>query len=129
MKKIALGLALTGMISGCASIVDGKHQTMTLVTKHDKSESTSCTLTNSKGSWTTSAQNSLVVQRDYDDLKVTCENDKQRGETEVVSSASYGFMLLNALVWDLCTISCIVDHHTGALYEYPQTVTIPMEYK
>lgn len=130
MKKLALSLALTSMLSGCASFIDGKHQTMTLMTKNNTEESvTNCQLTNSKGLWISSAQDSLVVQRDYDDLLITCENDKQKGETTVTSSASYGFMALNAIIFDLCTISCIVDHHTGALYEYPTTVVIPMEYK
>lgn len=131
MKLRTLGAILAVLaISGCATIVDGKNQTLTLSTKNniDKSN-TECDLKNSNGVWTTDDKESIMVRRDYDDLIANCENDMQEGELVVESSASGGFMVLNFFIWDLCTISCIVDHSTGALYEYPLSISVPMRDK
>ena len=60
---------------------------------------------------------------------ISCENEIQEGEIVVESTASVGFMIANFFIWDLCTISCLVDHFTGSLYEYPLSVRVPMANK
>ncbi len=103
---------------------------MTLSTQGDiDKRDTECALRNSKGSWTTDNKESLMVRRDYHDLIISCENDEQEGEVVIESSASIGYMALNFLLWDFCTISCLIDHGTGSLYEYPMNVTVPMRKK
>ena len=131
MKFIAVSVLVAAVaITGCASIIDGKNQTMTLSTKNNNyKDSTECDLMNSNGVWTTDHKESIVVRRDYDDLIINCENEKQKGQLVVESSASVGFMIANFFIWDLCTISCIIDHSTGALYEYPITISVPMRDK
>ena len=117
-------------ITGCATIVDGKTQTMTVSTRGDVDKrNTECEIKNSNGVWVTDNKESLVIRRDNDDLIINCENEKQDGSVVIESSASGGFMAANFFIWDLCTISCIVDHNTGALYEYPMHVSIPMKNK
>ena len=125
---LLLAVALFG--TGCATIIDGQSQSFTVDTKNDANQNaTECTLRNSQGAWETDGRQSLQIERDYDDLIIECENDTQEGETTVVSSTSGGFMALNFFVWDLCTISCLIDHSTVALYEYPKLVRVPMRAK
>lgn len=131
MNVRAIGAVLAILtITGCASIIDGKHQTMTLSTKGNiDKQDTECELRNTKGAWTTDHKESIVVRRDYGDLIVNCENNEQEGELVIESDVSVGFMALNFIIWDFCTLSCIVDHSTGALYEYPLNISVPMRNK
>jgi len=103
---------------------------MTLATKGDiDKRDTECELRNTKGAWTTDYKESIVIRRDYNDLIINCENDEQEGELVIESDVSVGYMALNFIIWDFCTISCIVDHSTGALYEYPLNISVPMRNK
>lgn len=117
-------------LSGCASIIDGKNQTLTLNTRGNVDKTnTECELRNTKGTWVTDGKESLMIRRDSADLIVACENETQEGDVVLQSNASVGWMVANFFMWDFCTISCIVDHSTGSLYEYPMSVSIPMRDK
>jgi len=126
ISAAVFALALTG----CATIIDSQNQTMTLATKGDLDKrNTECDLRNAKGVWTTDNKESIMVHRAYSDMIISCENEIQEGEIVVESTASVGFMIANFFIWDLCTISCLVDHFTGSLYEYPLSVRVPMANK
>ncbi len=117
-------------VTGCATLIDGKTQTMTVSTRGDiDARNTECTIQNSNGAWVTDNKESLSIRRDSDDLIISCENEKQEGSVVIESSASSGFMAANFFLVDLCTVSCIFDHSTGALYEYQKHVSIPMRKK
>jgi hypothetical protein len=130
-KFMKLGILVGAIaLNGCASIIDGKNQTMTLNTRGNVDKSaTECELRNTKGTWVTDGKESLMVRRDSADMIISCENESQEGEMVLESSASVGWMAANFFMWDLCTISCIVDHSTGSLYEYPMSISVPMRNK
>ena len=130
MIKIIGAAAFALALTGCATIIDGQHQTMTLVTKGDLDKrNTECDLHNNKGAWTTDNKESIMVRRAHSSMIVSCENETQEGEIVLESTASVGFMIANFFLWDLCTISCLVDHFTGSLYEYPLSIRVTMENK
>src|SRR4051812_12799651 len=62
----ALGVAL----SGCATIVDGSTQSVSVNTTPE--EGAACTLVNSQGTWYLNSPGSTVVHKTKTDLDVTC---------------------------------------------------------
>jgi hypothetical protein len=117
-------------ISGCASIVDGSTQNISVKPMqggkivHDAN----CIVSNSKGSWHASGGQSVVVKKASDDLNVSC-TDYETGEVATQNSpkkTNTGWAVANFFLWDFCTISCIIDFSSGAIYEYPSQVVIPM---
>ncbi len=61
-------LSLTLLASGCASIVTGHNQSVSVETRSKQSEaiaSANCKLTNDKGTWFVTSPGSVSVRRSY----------------------------------------------------------------
>ena len=119
-------IALT---SGCASMLRGTSQSveMQLTDKGTPVESVRCTLSNKVGKWDVQSGSSVFVKRDTSDMVVECfPVNAEKVVSTKESSASGGYMLLNAIMWDFCTISCIIDASTGALFSYPDKIVIEL---
>lgn len=130
MKKLLTAVTVTALLSGCSSIMEGSTQQLSINTLNsvDKNNTT-CKIVNDKGNWFTDGIDTTTIKKSNKDITIRCENETQEGETVLVSETKVGYMLANAIIWDLCTISCLIDHSTGALYEYPSSVQIPMRDK
>lgn len=127
-KLIALSCAFT--VSACSSIMEGSNQNLAINTLGNVDKAgTTCTFVNDKGQWYSEGRGSTSVKKSNEDMIITCENDRQEGQTFISSNTQVGYAVANFFLWDLCTISCIVDHTTGALYKYPTSVQIPMNNK
>ena len=84
----------------------------------------SCELTNSKGKWFVSTPGSIQIRRSNDDLLVVCTKDGiEPGRANVVSDTK-GSMFGNILLGG--GIGAVVDHNTGAAYEYPTLIQVMM---
>lgn len=128
-KKMVAALGAT-LLSGCASIMDGSTQSISIQPMRNGviAQNTTCTITNSKGSWVVPGGSSVVVKKSRADLNVSCaDNSTQHtGIATGSRSTQVGYAVANFFIWDLCTISCIIDFGTGAIYEYPSQVVVPM---
>lgn len=133
MKKLntlmmAAGLAIT---AGCASIMDGSTDTLMIHPMSDGIIMTNatCTATNSKGSWVSTGGSAVSVKKARGDLMVSCvdnDNTSNQGSAVAPRNTQIGYMIANFFIWDLCTISCIVDFSTGAIYNYQDQLVVPM---
>ncbi|MEE4249368.1 MAG: hypothetical protein V2I38_02160 [Alcanivoracaceae bacterium] len=130
MKKIILAVALAASVflSGCATIFVGKHQEVAISPSRGGvvDPNLVCTVMNSKGAWTTNGGGVVTVEKSRGDLRVQCR-DPETGdvaEGRGARSTVLGWAVLNFFVWDFCTISCAIDFATGSIYEYPQQVTM-----
>lgn len=125
MKRLAViasAMAVFGL-SGCASVVDGSHQVLSIVTP--KVKGASCTATNNKGTYyVSSTPGTVTVHRSYDPLHVDCSKDGYQDGVAVVKSSTKGMAFGNILAGGI--IGAGVDMATGAAYDYPQQVVIPM---
>jgi uncharacterized protein YceK len=110
------------MLSGCASIVSGTNQSLLISTPG--CPGASCDLSNDKGNWSVpQTPGSVVVHRAYGDLSITCRKGDETASTSVKSSTK-GMAFGNILAGG--GIGAGVDIATGAAYDYPQSISIPM---
>ena len=84
-----------------------------------------CQLTNDDGTWFVSnTPGSVVVDRSYSDLSVTCTKSGYHAATIAVSSKTKAMAAGNILFGGI--IGGAIDVGTGAAYDYPSLITIPM---
>lgn len=130
MKKTALltVMVLTVLLSGCATILVGKHQEVVISPTRSGviDPAMTCTVMNNKGSWSTTGGGTVTVKKSRGDLRVQCRDPQtaEVAEGRGERSTQLGWAVLNFIVWDFCTLSCAIDFATGSIYEYPQQVTV-----
>jgi hypothetical protein len=123
--KLPLAGASMLLLCGCASLTTGQNQSVSVDTGNEAGAT--CTLTNDKGTWhVPSTPSSVVVNRAYGDLKVSCRKGNQFGETTVASSTK-GMAFGNILAGGL--VGAAVDCGTGSAYDYPNQITVPLAYQ
>lgn len=122
MRLAIVGILLLA-VSGCASITTGQNQSLSVETSPCRGAT--CKLTNDKGVWyLNNTPGSVTVHRAYGDLTVTCEKDDFKSNPETVVSKTKGMAFGNILVGGI--IGAAVDAGTGAAYDYPTLITVPM---
>jgi uncharacterized protein YceK len=123
MKKILI-LALLVSTSGCSTIVSSNNQTVTVKAMHENREveGSKCTLTNSKGQWTTVTPQSVNIRKSFGDLTVECRKSQAFGSKMVKSSAE-GSTFGNIIVG---SVGALVDAGTGNGYSYPDSIVVDM---
>jgi hypothetical protein len=122
-----LPLFLPLVMAGCASIVDGSNQSLSVETtfKGVAVAGAQCALTNNKGTWFVTTPGTVTVHRSYDAMNVKCTD---AGYTPVIlssTSSTKGMAFGNLLFGGL--IGAGVDMSTGAAYDYPKLITVPLD--
>jgi hypothetical protein len=125
MKGYLWLAALVGL-GGCASIVDGSNQSLSVKTVSSGADlaGSQCTLTNNKGTWYVTTPGSVTIHRSYDAVNVKCEHDGYVAATASSDSTTKGMAFGNILFGGL--IGAGVDMSTGAAYDYPNPIIVPM---
>ncbi|CAM5797793.1 hypothetical protein [Rhizobacter fulvus] len=119
-------LAAVLFASGCASIVNGVNQPVSVVAKAaDNTDvvGARCTLTNSKGEWYTTTPGSVVVHRAYGNMGVNCVHPTSAGVASVKSTTkamAFGNIIFGGL------IGVGIDVGTGSAYDYPDLISVSM---
>jgi len=125
--QCCLALAVLIVASGCASVTGSTNQSVSIQTieKDGKEVSAAqCELNNSKGKWFITTPGSSVISRSNDDMQVICtKKGHEPGRASVVSAVK-GSMFGNIILGG--GIGAIVDHNTGAAYEYPSFFQVMM---
>lgn len=128
MKKLyVVGvLAVTAFTSGCASIVSGHNQPLSVESRIKGAQVTgaNCKLSNDKGTWYVATPGSTVVNRSFNDLAIHCEKDGINPGALAVKSTTKGVAFGNILFGGV--IGAGVDMASGAAYDYPSLITIEM---
>lgn len=114
----ALGVAL----SGCASIVKGDHQSIQITTP--PTTGATCTLTNKRGTWTTTSPEPVTVDRSKTDMNVNCTKPGWNDAHAVIPSDFEGWTLGNIIFGGIIGVG--VDAATGAMHDYPNAFQVPM---
>jgi hypothetical protein len=68
---------------------------------------------------------SVTVHRSYDKLNVTCKETGYTANVVAVDSSTKGMAFGNILFGGLIGVG--VDMSTGAAYDYPALITVPMQ--
>jgi hypothetical protein len=123
-------LCLSPMLAltvGCASITGTTNQSVSVQTVDASGKevtAAACELNNNKGKWFIASPGSTVITRSNDDLIVLCKKDTFDPGRASVVSAIKGSMFGNILFGG--GIGAIIDHTSGAAYEYPTFFVVQM---
>lgn len=118
--------AFISVMTGCASIVDGKYQTMTVETLHKEKTMVGavCKLSNNKGNWFLTSPGTTTVQRSYENLTIRCEKEGIKEGVASVESSTKAMAFGNIIFGGF--VGAGVDMATGSAYDYPNSVAIDM---
>lgn len=121
MKQLIAIASLIGL-SACASIADGKSQTLSVTS--DPSEA-KCSLTNDKGVWyVPETPGSVTVNRSVQDIRVECKKAAESGAASVASTTkgmAFGNILFGGIV------GVAIDRSNGSGFDYPPQIHVPMK--
>jgi len=116
-------IAATGIaLSGCATIVDGSKQSVSVSTS--PVQGAACTLHNSEGTWYVTTPGSVEVHKTKNDLEITCTKDGYQPGKQVASSKFGGATFGNIIAGGI--IGAGIDAASGANYYYDNPLTVPL---
>jgi len=123
LRRVAALLILPAL-AGCASIVSGRSQIVTMETPD--AQEAHCQLQNHKGSWTVAATPSPVAIRDSSsDMVIVCEKEGYERTTSTFPSGLKPWLFGNVIFGGI--IGLIVDLSDGAGFEYGDKFTVAMK--
>jgi len=123
MKKIAAVIIGLSLLTGCASIVNGTNQSVSVHT--GSIQGARCELANDKGKWyVNQTPGSVVVHRSYNDLTIHCQKKGLRNSFKQVASKTKGMAFGNVVFGGV--IGAGVDMANGSAYDYPTEIFVPM---
>lgn len=114
----ALGVA----VSGCATIIDGTTQSVSVNTTPE--EGAACTLVNSQGTWYLTSPGSTTVHKTKTDLDVTCTKPGFKAGHVVAVSHFTGKTAGNVIAGGLIGVG--IDAASGANYHYDPVIEVPL---
>ncbi len=125
-KYIALAMGVAVLNSGCASIVNGHNQSLSVQarSKGDQVADANCKLSNDKGVWYLKTPGSTTVRRSYEDLAVLCEKPGLEAGLTSAKSSTKAMAFGNILFGGVIGVG--VDTISGAAYDYPDVILVDM---
>jgi hypothetical protein len=126
LHTLALLSAAT-MATGCASIVSGTSQPVSVETRSaDGTQVTgaNCRLNNNKGTWFLTSPGSTSVSRSFEALNVQCDKQGLEPGLATVKSSTKAMAFGNVLLGG--PIGAGVDMATGAAFDYPNLIAVTM---
>jgi hypothetical protein len=117
----------TQFLAGCASITGNTNQNVSVQTKEPTGAEVvgaNCELSNSKGKWFVVTPGTVGIHRSNDDIQILCRKDGYEPGKNGIVSETKGMMFGNIIFGG--GIGAIVDHSSGAAYEYPSLFQILM---
>jgi hypothetical protein len=129
MSKIG-NIILSGLLAalgGCATLTESSQQLVELhaIAANRELAGVGCVLSNDVGRWFVVAPGRVTVERSSEPLTVQCAREGQGSATELVESRfDTGKLIGNVVVSG--GLGYLVDHHSGAGFAYPATLTVIM---
>jgi hypothetical protein len=123
-QMAALGFA-TGLIGGCASVMEGTTEPIYVVTSPEVGAT--CQVSNERGSWSVVTPGTVVVKKSDSVLVVHCAKEGRRDAKEYYASKLPNAALIGALIPYAGIVSAAVDGSSGASGEYPNAITIILQ--
>lgn len=123
---LAAMAASAASLTGCASIVSGTSQVVSVETLHSSGPVSGavCKLENDKGVYYVTTPGTVTVHRAYGDLNVKCEKAGFDPGLATVKSSTKGMMAGNIVFGGF--IGAGVDAASGAAYDYPPLFQVMM---
>jgi hypothetical protein len=121
-----IAIAALSSLTGCASIVSGTSQVVSVETMHSSGSvaGATCKLENDKGVYYVTTPGTVTVHRAYGDMNVKCEKPGFDTGLATVKSSTKGMVAGNILFGGV--IGAGVDAASGAAYDYPALFQVMM---
>jgi hypothetical protein len=121
-----IAIAALSSLTGCASIVSGTSQVISVETLHSSGNvaGATCKLENDKGVYYVTTPGTVTVHRAYGDMNVKCEKPGFDTGLATVKSSTKGMMAGNILFGGVIGVG--VDAASGAAYDYPALFQVMM---
>ena len=118
---VALVCVFAATLYGCASIVEGTTQTITV---NLSPKEATCIVQREKQTigQVTAANPSVKISKSTKDLIFKCNAAGHREQFVKIESSASGWGVASCFLVDLC----ITDYSTGALNKYPETLNISL---
>ena len=120
LAVVALPVIVLALTSGCASVTGTTLQSVSIQTLEPGGKElpgAMCEMTNNKGKWFITTPGSTTITRSNDDMQVVCKKGNLEPGRASVVSVTKGAMFGNIILGG--GIGAIIDHNSGAAYEYP----------
>lgn len=116
----------SSLLTGCASIVNGTNQIVSVETRNKGEIVTgaTCKLQNGKGVFYVTTPGTVTVHRAYEDLSIKCEKENLPPGLATAKSSTKPMAFGNILVGGV--IGAAIDTSSGAAYDYPTLLTVMM---
>lgn len=127
LLKLLLLSAITLATVGCASITGSTSQSVSVQAKEPSGVEVvgaSCELSNKRGKWFVTTPGSVGVSKSNDDMQVICTKENYSPARNAIVSETKGSMYGNIIFGG--GIGAVVDHNSGAAYEYPALIQMLM---
>jgi len=122
VKLLFICLSLS-FLASCASIVTGTKQQVSIST--DPVDGAKCQLTNKHGSWIIpKTPGFTTVHRDFDDLDIICKKTGHKTAHKTVKSHTKAMVFGNLIAGGV--VGGGIDVVSGAAYNYPEQIIVPM---
>jgi hypothetical protein len=122
LASLAALAALGTLVSGCASIVEGTTQSIAVTSS--PVGGAACVLTSTEGTYYVTTPGNVTVHKTKNDLAVVCKRDGYQDANTTVPSHFNGATVGNVIAGGVIGIG--IDAATGANYNYPDSVNVPL---
>ncbi len=130
IRSAALAAGLAGALAcgGCAWIVSGQSQSLSIMSANEGVDlaGARCSLVNDKGTWYATTPGSVTVRRSFNDLVVECAAEGAPRGSAAVKSSTKAMAFGNILFRGVSGVGVGVDTVSGAAYDYPSVITVRM---
>lgn len=117
-------IGMVTLLSGCASIVSGTNQVVSVETRQQSAQvsGATCQLVNDKGTYYVTTPGTVTVRRSLQDMSVKCEKENSASGVAAVKSSTKAMAFGNLLFGGV--IGAGVDIASGAAYDYPSVIEV-----
>lgn len=125
-KKILVSLLGMFAVTGCATIMEGSDQNINVQTLGCDDAIVTCMVSNDDSAATVRPPGTVNVEKSKKPLTVQCENKDRTVTGRIMVDSGYESMNAGNLLLG-GVIGVGVDAATGAMWEYPSSVVVPLQ--
>ena len=128
MKKLVLTIMSIAMLSGCATAIKCKTKDINMLT--NTGEEAEVNVVSASGTQTVVIPSVVNVKKDNRPITITVKETKCNRPTTTVASEKVELWTFgNVLFWIFGTTGTTVDAMTGAMWDYDDSIVVPVYHK
>jgi hypothetical protein len=125
IHRLAAVFAVASLCAGCASVMEGSTQTITVATY--PVSGANCIGSNDRGQWPVVSPGSVLIQKSQSVLMIVCSKPGYADGKFYASGRMSGASLISGMIPYVGMVNSMVDASTGAALTYPSSYTIEMK--